>query len=113
MSRDSKVAAHLRGAIRKLTGAAPRSSDPTYLRSRLATLLARKAKGYSVKARGTALVVPVSIGLPLVAAKALKRVSQNCGKSSSFIAKEALGQWMRAAGYHVEAAAFAQDPTHP
>ena len=92
----------LHAAIQKLTGRVPVSTDPRYLRERLAALKARKQAGEQLKHRDDP-AAPMSVSLPLSARKALSKILDSEKLGVSELARRAFALWAAENGYKAEA----------
>lgn len=101
----NKELADLKKQIAKLTGRAPVSTDPKYLRQRLADLEAKVAAGASVRHRNVGSVV-TSISLPAAGHRAMERILEREKIGGSELMRRALAYWASENGYVPEAIAI-------
>lgn len=101
----TKEVADLKKQIAKLTGRAPVSTDPKYLRQRLSDLEAKVAAGESVRHRNVGSVV-TSVSLPAAGHKAMERILEREKIGASELVRRALTFWASENGYIPEAVAM-------
>ena len=92
----------LRAAIAKLTRRTPLSSDPRYLRERLASLKARKEAGEDLRRHDDQASV-MSLSMPLSARRAIARILEREKISTSELGRRAFALWAKENGYEAEA----------
>ena len=109
MSEKTEVR-EMRKRIKELTGKAPSSDDPRYLRDRIIELEERLANGEDIVHRAEPLITR-TVSMTSSASSALDSILEREGKkrgsvTASKLVRTALAAWAQANGYKSEAAKF-------